>query len=89
MYKAYKAWTEENEAHYLGKEAFNEKLEQGYKFPKKRGAKNKLTWYGVRLLTTDERLLVTSVTSEATQNPEPFLHEANSKETFGISSNPW
>ena len=83
MYKEYKAWAEKNDTKPIGKNTFGSRLkEKG--FETQRGNANQLVWYGIRLLTPEEKVtLVTLVTG----NPESPQEISSCIETSGKKGN--
>ena len=73
LYKAYKAWCEENDAYVVSKPYFTHRMREKGAIAGKRGG-NKSVWQGIRLLTDAER--VTRVTG-GIDFPQSFLHEAS------------
>ena len=82
LYKHYQSWCAENGSFCLGKITFNTKLREK-ELVTFRGARNKETWRGIRLLDAQERLLVTSSTPEVTSIPRNTTSHAYARELSG------
>lgn len=82
LYKHYQSWCAENGSFRLGKITFNSKLREK-ELVTFRGARNKETWRGIRLLDARERLLVTSSTPEVTSIPGNTTSRAYATELSG------
>lgn len=81
LYTDYKAWCDRNNTYCIGKGKFDERLlEKGIR--KDRGNYNKMCWYGIRLLTEEERVTpVTNVTYFSENNIREHIQEKVSGET--------
>jgi putative DNA primase/helicase len=83
LYREYKTWTEKNDVKPVGKTTFNSRLkEKGLNTD--RGTGNQLYWWGIRLLTDEEKVtLVTLVT----ENSESSQEKSSRIKTFEKKGN--
>ncbi|MBA7569651.1 hypothetical protein ES708_11392 [subsurface metagenome] len=82
LYKHYQTWCEETRSLCLGKITFNAKL-RDRDLVTFRGAKNRETWIGIRLLDEQEKLLVTSSTPGDTSIPKSIFNTRARDEVYG------
>ena len=65
FYRKYKSWCDDNDAHCIGKNTFNARMrEKG--FQSDRGTDHKLIWRGIRLLTEDEKITLSTLSTQNT-----------------------